>query len=108
MNRRQLKKNLNKYLKVINMKNINKFFIVFLFLILQAGPAFSFYDNSENLEIELVGMPAPVDPDELNNSKPTRDPIDEVNESGNPPEITDRPDSPVEYDPNNPYAEWER
>ena len=90
------------------MRTINKIFIAVLFLIVQAGPAFSFYNNSDSLEIQLVGMPAPVDPDELKKQSPTGDPEPEEYESGNPPEITDRPDSPTEYDPDNPYAEWER
>ena len=94
------------------MKKINPVLIAILFLGVQAIPAFSYNNESSFTDIQLVGMPAPVDPDELKKQSPTADPEPEEYETDIPPDIAqDRPanpDGPVEYDPNNPYAEWER
>jgi len=90
------------------MKHLSKIlFIIFIFII--SPLAFVHADDlkSDKFEIELVGMPDPADPNDLDKEKPTRDP-DYVKGNDKEPGSPQIPKDPYQYDPNNPYAEWER
>ena len=95
------------------MNYINKTFVFIMFvLLLPATSLFAFESKTPYTDIQLVGMPAPVNPDDIKKQKPTTDPEPEEYETDIPPDIAQdnppAPDGPVEYDPDNPYAEWER
>lgn len=94
------------------MNHLNKTFVFVMFaLLLSSTSLYAYENNFSSSDIELAGMPAPVDPDELKRQSPTGDPEPEEYETDIPPDIAQErpanPDGPIEYDPNNPYAEWE-
>ena len=85
------------------MKIINKFFIAAcLFFCLPLTTVLSLENNFKTVgfdsgEIEGVDGPFSAIPEGFE--------IEEGQGNNGP---ADKPDGPVEYDPNNPYAEWER
>ena len=98
------------------MKNVTKrFLIIFIFIITPISFLYADSLISDKFEVELVGMPAPEDPSEKNNEKPTLDPdyvkrdgSGDEGEGDSAPGYNPIPKDPIiEYDPNNPYAEWE-
>jgi len=84
------------------MKHFSKIlFIIFIFIISPLAFIHAVDLKSDKFEIELVGMPDPVDPNDPDYVK--GDDNDQIE-----PDSPQIPEDPYQYDPDNPYAEWER
>jgi len=80
------------------MKLLNKVFIaVLLLMFLPLTTVYSYDSDSTILDIQLVGLPDNIESEELPEDIQIGPDTTEVPKDDNPPD----------YDPNNPYAEWE-
>ena len=70
------------------MKLVKRFFIVLLFIsFLPLTAVYSLENDPKFIDVQLVGMPAPIDPNDEKNSKPTTDPDEEKEAPANTPAI---------------------